>query len=130
MAFKKNQCVTVEINDITDLGFGVGRVDGQVVFVSDTVPGDVCEVKIIKVNKTYLVGRVEKYIQKSDMRVTDRCAERACKSCAYKNISYACEANFKEDGVRHIFSTSALDGITTAPVTASLSRVTHAQCLR
>ena len=54
MAFKKNQTVTVEINDITDLGFGVGRVDGIVVFVSDTVPGDVCEVKIIKVNKTYL----------------------------------------------------------------------------
>ena len=47
MAFKKNQCVTVEINDITDLGFGVGRVDGAVVFVSDTVPGDICEVKLI-----------------------------------------------------------------------------------
>ena len=119
MAFKKNQCVTVEINDITDLGFGVGRVDGAVVFVSDTVPGDVCEVKIIKVNKTYLVGRVEKYVKKSDMRVTDRCSERACKSCAYKNISYACEASFKEDGVRRIFGVSALEGISTAPITVS-----------
>ena len=119
MAFKKNQCVTVEINDLTDLGFGVGRADGAVVFVSDTVPGDVCEVKIIKVNKTYLVGRVEKYIKISDMRVADRCHERACKSCAYKNISYACEASFKEDGVRHIFGTSALEGITTAPITQS-----------
>ena len=119
MAFKKNQCVTVEINDLTDLGFGVGRVDGAVVFVSDTVPGDVCEVKLIKVNKTYLVGRVEKYIKKSDMRVSDRCSERACKSCAYKNVSYGCEASFKEEGVRRIFSTSALEGITTAPVTVS-----------
>ena len=119
MAFKKNQCVTVEINDLTDLGFGVGRADGAVVFVSDTVPGDVCEVKLIKVNKTYLVGRVEKYIKRSDMRVTDRCHERACKSCAYKNISYVCEASFKEDGVRRIFGTSALEGITTAPITPS-----------
>ena len=119
MAFKKNQCVTVEINDLTDLGFGVGRVDGAVVFVSDTVPGDVCEVKLIKVNKTYLVGRVEKYIKKSDMRVSDRCSERACKSCAYKNVSYGCEASFKEDGVRRIFGTSALEGIATAPITVS-----------
>ena len=119
MAFKKNQCVTVEINDLTDLGFGVGRVDGAVVFVSDTVPGDVCEVKIIKVNKTYLVGRVEKYLKKSDSRVTDRCGERACKSCAYKNISYSCEAAFKEDGVRRLFGTSMLSGITTAPITVS-----------
>ena len=121
MAFKKNQVVTVEINDLTDLGFGVGRVDGAVVFVSDTVPGDVCEVKIIKVNKTYLVGRAEKYIKLSDKRVTDRCSERACKSCAYKNISYACEASFKEDGVRRLFSTSALEGITTSPITVSPS---------
>ena len=119
MAFKKNQCVRVEINDITDLGFGVGRVDGAVVFVSDTVPGDVCDVKLIKVNKTYLVGRVERYIQKSDMRTTQRCCERACKSCAYKNISYTSESAFKEEGVRRIFSTSTLDGIATAPITKS-----------
>ena len=119
MAFKKNQTVTVEINDITDLGFGVGRVDGIVVFVSDTVPGDVCEVKLIKVNSTYLVGRAEKYITRSDKRVCTRCSERACKSCAYKNISYEYEANLKEEGVRRLFSTSALEGIVTAPVTVS-----------
>ena len=119
MAFKKNQTVTVEINDITDLGFGVGRVDGIVVFVSDTVPGDVCEVKLIKVNNTYLVGRAEKYIVRSVKRVCTRCSERACKSCAYKNISYEYEASLKEEGVRRLFSTSALDGIETAPVTVS-----------
>ena len=119
MAFKKNQTVTVEINDITDLGFGVGRVDGIVVFVSDTVPGDVCEVKLIKVNNTYLVGRAEKYITRSDKRVCTRCSERACKSCAYKNISYEYEATLKEEGVRRLFSTSALEGIVTAPVTVS-----------
>ena len=119
MAFKKNQTVTVEINDITDLGFGVGRVDGIVVFVSDTVPGDVCEVKLIKVNSTYLVGRAEKYITRSDKRVCTRCSERACKSCAYKNISYEYEATLKEEGVRRLFSTSALEGIATAPVTVS-----------
>ena len=119
MAFKKNQTVQVEINDITDLGFGVGRVDGAVIFVSDTVPGDVIEAKIIKVNNTYLVGRAEKYIKKSTRRVTDRCSERACKSCAYKNISYTDEANLKEEGVRRLFSSSALAGISTSPVTVS-----------
>lgn len=125
MAFKKNQTVTVEINDITDLGFGVGRVSGAVVFVSDTVPGDVCEVKIIKVNKTYLVGRAEKYIVRSDKRCTHRCAERACKSCAYKNISYEYESSLKEEGVRRLFSTSALSGISTAPITVSPSELRY-----
>ena len=119
MAFKKNQTVEVEINDITDLGFGVGRVEGAVIFVSDTVPGDIIEAKIIKVNSTYLVGRREKYIKMSERRVTDRCPECACKSCAYKNISYSDEATLKEEGVRRLFSTSALAGISTAPITVS-----------
>ena len=119
MAFKKNQTVEVEINDITDLGFGVGRVEGAVIFVSDTVPGDIIEAKIIKVNSTYLVGRKEKYIKMSERRVTDRCSECACKSCAYKNISYSDEATLKEEGVRRLFSTSALAGISTAPITVS-----------
>ena len=119
MAFKKNQTVEVEINDITDLGFGVGRVEGAVIFVSDTVPGDVIEAKIIKVNSTYLVGRREKYIKMSERRVTDRCPECVCKSCAYKNISYSDEATLKEEGVRRLFSTSALAGISTAPITVS-----------
>ena len=119
MAYKKNQILAVRIDDITDLGFGVGRVDGVVIFVSDTVPGDLCEVKVIKANKNYLVGRVEKYIEKSQRRVDDRCSECACKSCAYKNISYKDEALLKEDGVRRLFSTSALAGIETMPIMTS-----------
>ena len=82
MAFKKNQIVTVEINDITDLGFGVGRVDGAVIFVSDTVPGDVCEVKIIKVNSTYLVGRAEFSVEIS----VDQLASPSLRSVMIYNI--------------------------------------------
>ncbi len=119
MAFRKNQTVTVRIEDITDLGFGVGRIDGVVVFVSDTVPKDLCEVKIIKVNRRYLVARLEKLIEASPMRVLDRCGEGACKSCAYKCISYKDEATLKEEGVRRLFSTAELSGITTAPITVS-----------
>ena len=119
MAYKKNQIARISIDDITDLGFGVGRLDGVVVFVSDTVPGDVIEAKIIKVNSSYLVARVEKYIKRSDRRVMGRCSECACKSCAYKNISYADESELKEEGVRRLFSTTSLAGISTAPITVS-----------
>ena len=125
MAYKKNQIVRIVIDDITDLGFGVGRLNGVVVFVSDAVPGDVIDAKIIKVNASYLVARVEKYIEKSDRRVTGRCSECACKSCAYKNISYADEAELKEEGVRRLFSTASLAGISTAPVTVSPSETRY-----
>ena len=119
MAVKKNQIFTVDIIDITDLGFGVGRIEGLVIFVSDTVPGDKCRVKIIKANTSYLIGRVEEFIEKSDRRVTDRCSECACKSCAYKNISYDDEAALKEEGVRRLFSSETLSGIETGKITVS-----------
>ena len=125
MAFKKNQVVELEITDITDLGFGVGRIDGVVIFVGDTVPGDVCEVRVIKVNSTYLVGRVERLVRKSDRRVNDRCHECKCKSCAYKNISYSDECTIKEEGVRRLFSTSLLSGISTAKLTPSPSELRY-----
>ena len=125
MAYKKNQIVRVVIDDITDLGFGVGRVGGVVIFVSDTVPGDVIDAKIIKVNSSYLVGRAEQYVEKSDRRVTGRCSECACKSCAYKNISYADEAKLKEDGVRRLFSVASLSGVSTAPISVSPNEIRY-----
>ena len=117
--FKKNQYFKTEITDITDLGFGVGRYGDLVIFVSDTVTGDVVEGKIIKVNSTYLVGRVENYIVKSPLRVADRCDMIACKSCAFKNVSYATESKIKEEKVRHIFCGEGLENITTLPIITS-----------
>ena len=80
---------------MTNLGFGVGRHEGQVIFVSDAVIGDVLEARIIKVNKSYAVGRVEKFIKKSDIRCDGRCPLTACKSCAYRLIGYGDELKLK-----------------------------------
>lgn len=117
--YKKNQTVTVRITDLTDLGFGVGRVDGVVIFVADTVLGDVIEARIIKVNSSYLVGRVEKFIHKSDKRVNDRCSEGGCKSCAFRCISYADELSLKREGVCRLFGTAELSHIRVGEIVGS-----------
>ena len=122
---KKNSTVTVDITDITDLGFGVGRVDGKVIFISETVPGDKVEAKVIKVNSSYLIGKAEQFITKSSIRVTDRCKETGCKSCAYKNISYCEEAVLKEDGIRQLFRTDALAHIEVLPLVRSKSEARY-----
>ncbi len=109
---KKNDIVTLKICDLTNLGFGVGRCeDGFVIFVSDTVTGDECEVKIIKVNSSYAVGRVEKFIKKSDIRCEGRCAVTACKSCTYRNIGYQDELRIKRDSVKSAFMHEGLSDI-------------------
>lgn len=106
--YKKNDIITLKIEDITDLGFGVGKLYGIVVFVADTVPGDVIEAKIIKVNSSYLVARCEKILERSKMRTDSRCDEAKCKSCAYKCISYSDELRLKEEGVRRLFPLTPL----------------------
>ena len=118
---KKNQTVTLDITSITNLGFGVGRALGLVVFVAGAVLGDVAEVKIIKVASSYAVGRVEKFINRSAHRTDDRCDNAACASCAYKCISYECELGIKERDVAEAFVKAGLPEVRVASITRSPS---------
>ena len=107
MKLKKNQILDVDIIDITNLGFGVAKVDGEVIFISDTVPGDKATVKIIKVAQSYAIGKVEKLASLSEKRA-ERCDIRLCKACAYKCLSYNHEAEIKAEAVRQIFKKAGL----------------------
>ena len=119
MKLRKNDIILSEIIDITNLGFGVCRTDGAVVFVSGTVPGDVAKIKIIKVTSSYSIGRVEELIKPSDLRVEDRCENLACRSCAYKCLSYDYEKGLKEESVRQIFKKSGLSEVEILPLVGS-----------
>lgn len=116
---KKNDIIELQIEDITNLGFGVGRSLGAVVFVAGGVPGDVVRAKIIKAASSYYVGKIEEFIKKSDKRTSDRCKNPACHSCAYKNISYENELEIKESTVRQAFIKAGLPDIKIAKTVPS-----------
>ena len=119
MSFKKNDVFTSEIVDITNLGFGVAKVDGKVVFVGGCVPGDVARIKVIKPGKAYSVGRVEEIITPSVRRVEGRCDNRLCRSCAYKCLDYSYEKELKEESVRQIFKKCGLNDVKIMPLVGS-----------
>ena len=50
---EKNQLAEVVIQDMTENGEGIGKLDGYTLFIKDTVIGDRVLVKIIKAKKTY-----------------------------------------------------------------------------
>lgn len=118
---KKNDIINLEINSITNLGFGVGRHEGMVVFVSGAVTGDVADVKIIKITPSYAVGRVEKFTKLSKMRDANRCKNAPCLSCAYKSISYEHEKEIKALDVEEAFIKAGLPEVKVAPLVASPS---------
>ena len=119
MKLKKNDVITTEIIDITNLGFGVAKVDGAVIFVSDTVPGDIAKIKIIKLGSSFSVGRLEELITPSKKRVEGRCLSVLCRSCAYKKLSYEHEKALKEESVRQIFKKSGLSDVEIMPLVGS-----------
>lgn len=116
---KKNIVIELKITSITNLGFGVGRYCGTVVFVSGTVTGDEVAVKIIKVTSSYAVGRVEKFITRSDVRDGGRCENVGCTGCAYKNVSYEYELALKHAEVKQAFVKAGMPEVNVCPVTPS-----------
>ena len=52
-SIKKNDKVTVRIEDIGSNGEGIGKIDGYTLFIKDAVIGDVVEAKIMKAKKNY-----------------------------------------------------------------------------
>ncbi|MBR3921313.1 MAG: TRAM domain-containing protein, partial [Oscillospiraceae bacterium] len=60
--FNKNDITELNITDITDEGNGVGKADGIAVFVPFSAVGDKLSVKIVKTQKTYAYGIIDKII--------------------------------------------------------------------
>ena len=111
--FAKNQTVTLDITEINNLGCGVGKLDGMVFFIKGAVSGDTVEAKIIKVNKSFCVGRLERVTVPSPQRAdTSFCqAPEACGGCVYRHVTYAHELETKRAYVKNAFRKAGLPDV-------------------
>lgn len=97
---KKNDVITLEITDLTSEGMGVGRVDGYVVFVAGTSPGDVVSARVLKADKSFGYAKIEEIIKSSDMRTSPDCPVfPRCGGCLYRHIKYENERGIKKGWV-------------------------------
>lgn len=102
MEYRKNQILTVTIEDIGNDGEGIGRSDGYILFVKDAVCGDIVKAKLTKVKKNYAYARLEEIIQPSPDRVEEICDNhRRCGGCQIQTMSYEAQLKFKENKVRN-----------------------------
>lgn len=100
MNLVKNDLFQVKIEDLSDTGDGIGKVDGYTWFIKDAVIGDVVEAKVMKVKKSYGFARLMKVLEPSVHRVEPRCAvARQCGGCQLQALSYDAQLWFKENKV-------------------------------
>ena len=101
---KKNSVHPIEVTDMNNLGYGVGRIRNMVCFLADGVPGDRGTVKIIKVAANYLVGKWERREESSPLRLPTTCpAFPRCGGCSFCHVDYATECRVKTDWVKSVF---------------------------
>lgn len=90
----------LEIVDISSEGKGVGRHEGQVVFVKETVPGDVVKVKINGKKKKFLEAYVIEMLSKSEERIEPICEHFGlCGGCKWQHMGYDSQLKYKHGHV-------------------------------
>lgn len=97
MSVKKGDIVKLTLDNITNGGDCVGRVNGLAVFVPDGIPGEKVEVKIIHRKKNYARGEIINLIEPVEERIDPKCAVYgACGGCQLQHMSYKEQLNNKK----------------------------------
>lgn len=95
---KVNDELNVKIEKLSNLGFGIAKVDGMVIFVENSCPDDELKVKITKVSKNYANASIVDIITPSEHRVTPFCPmQKVCGACQLQFIDYDYQLKLKKE---------------------------------
>lgn len=118
---KKGDITELSVTDINNLGCGVARLDGKVIFIKGAVSGDTVRARIIKDSKSFAVARLEAVLVPSPYRCHDDFCKTAlsCGGCIYRHITYEHEKQIKQHHVRSCFDKAGLPEVKVLPVTGA-----------
>ncbi len=107
---KKNEVYDLEIIDNGSSFEGIAKQDSMVVFVPGAIIGEKVTVKIIKVNKDYAIGKIEKIIVKSPYRQNPICeVYNRCGGCSAQHICYNTQLLLKYKLVENVLKKQKID---------------------
>lgn len=92
------EILEVKIEKLSNLGFGIAKVDGYVIFVEGACPDDVVKIRVGKKNKTYANAKVLEVIKPSPYRITPFCPmQKVCGACQLQFIDYKYQLKLKKE---------------------------------
>ena len=88
------------VNDYAAEGKSLAKVDGKVIFIESTVPGDVVDVKLFKNKKDWAEGYPLKFHEYSKERVDPFCSHfGVCGGCQWQMLPYKKQLEYKQKQV-------------------------------
>ncbi len=101
--FEYHQEIDLRIDSLTNLGAGVGRVDGWVVFVPYALPGELVRTRIFRNDKNHSQGDLVEVLEKSPDRVEPGCPLFGeCGGCQYQHLSYDKQLAWKTRQIKEL----------------------------
>ncbi len=94
---KKDDLVTLTIEDLGVDGEGIGHAEGCTLFVKDALIGDVIRAKVMKMKKNYGYARMMEILTPSPDRCEPKCPyHRQCGGCQIQALSYEKQLEYKK----------------------------------
>lgn len=115
--FTYHQEIELTINDITNLGIGVGRVNNWVVMVPFVLVGETVKARIFRNHSNYSEADLIKILNPSPDRTQPYCKLfTQCGGCQYQHIRYDAQLKLKTQNIVYL-----LDKLTDYPIETVVS---------
>ncbi|VAW11340.1 RNA methyltransferase, TrmA family [hydrothermal vent metagenome] len=93
----------IEVLDAGAKGKTIGKApDGRVIFMTNTVPGDIVDVQTTKKRKNYFEGTAINFLSLSDKRTEPKCQHFGiCGGCKWQHMGYEHQLFYKQKEVEN-----------------------------
>lgn len=99
----KNSIHALAITHLNDDAQGIGALRSVPVIVEGALPGEMVEIKAIKVTRTAVIGKLLNVLRPSPERVTPFCPVfKRCGGCSLQHLAYDAQLAFKTANVRQL----------------------------
>lgn len=118
--YSYHQEVELTIDTLTNLGVGLGRIDGWVVMVAFALPGERVRARVFRNHKNYSEADLVEVLEASRDRVDPVCSLFAkCGGCQYQHLSYEAQLRWKQSQVEELFEKALSTPVSVKPTWGS-----------
>ncbi|MBU8891250.1 MAG: 23S rRNA (uracil(1939)-C(5))-methyltransferase RlmD [Bacteroidales bacterium] len=90
----------VEITNVAAEGKAIAKIDDKVIFITQTVPGDIVDIQVTRKKKSFLEAVPVKFHKYSDIRTEPFCEHfGVCGGCKWQNLPYDEQLKYKHQQV-------------------------------